>query len=90
MAGGHGGRRRGAGRKPLGGIPSTKVLRTEARSLLAELIGTDRDPLIIAITIASDESKPDALRLEAALGCCKFLHPILSASAVAHAPVRPD
>ncbi|HEY1856396.1 hypothetical protein [Acidocella sp.] len=67
-----------------------KVLRTEARALLAEIVGTERDPLMVAISIASDETKPDALRLEAALGASRYLHPTLSASAVAHVPQRGD
>lgn len=79
-----GGKRHGAGRKPGGGIAATKVLRTEARALLAEIVGSERDPLMVAIEIAVDKKKPDALRLEAALGACRFLHPTLSAAAVAH------
>ncbi len=90
MADGRGGKRRGAGRKPGGGVSPVKVLRTEARALLADIVGTARDPLLVAIAIATDVSKPDALRLEAALGACRFLHPVLSAAAVAHVPARPD
>lgn len=76
----HGGRREGSGRKPAGGLSPTKVLRTEARALLAEIVGTKRDPLMVAIDIASDPSKPDALRLEAALGASRFLHPMVSST----------
>ena len=87
MANGQGGRRKGAGRKPGGGgsHPATRALRTEARALLAEIVGTERDPLMIAIEIAADKTKPDALRLEAALGAARYLHPTLSAVAVQHA-----
>ena len=85
-----GGKRHGAGRKPGGGIAATKVLRTEARALLAEIVGSERDPLMVAIEIAADKKKPDALRLEAALGAARYLHPTLSASAVAHVPHRGD
>jgi hypothetical protein len=81
----HGGRRPGAGRKPGGGVVAAKVLRTEARALLAEIVGTARDPLMVAIEIAADKTKPDALRLEAALGASRYLHPVLSAQAVMHA-----
>lgn len=87
---GWGGKRRGSGRKAGGGLPATKTLRTEARALLAEIVGTDRDPLMVAISLAADTSKPDALRLEAALGASRYLHPTLSASAVAHSSTRPD
>ena len=87
---GWGGKRRGAGRKAGGGIPAAKSLRTEARALLAEIVGTDRDPLMVAINIAADITKPDALRLEAALGASRYLHPTLSASAVAHLPQMSD
>jgi hypothetical protein len=61
-----------------------KVLRTEARALLAEIVGTARDPLLIAIGIAEDENQPTPLRLEAALGACRYLHPVLSAASVDH------
>lgn len=90
MAGGHGGRRTGSGRTPGAHVHAAKALRTEARALLAEIVGTDRDPLMVAIAIAADESKSDALRLEAALGCCKYLHPALSAAAIAHVPASPS
>ena len=58
--------------------------------MLAEIVGSARDPLLVALDIASDLSKPTPLRLEAALGACRFLHPVLSASAVQHVPARPD
>lgn len=58
--------------------------------MLAEIVGSARDPLMVAIEIASDKKKPDALRLEAALGAARYLHPTLSASAVAHMPQRGD
>lgn len=84
MANGHGGRRLGAGRKAGGGVQATKVLRSEARALLAEIVGTSRDPLLIAIEIAEDKQQPTPLRLEAALGACRYLHPVLSAAQVDH------
>lgn len=90
MAHGHGGRRPGAGRKPGGHVREVKALRTEARALLAEIVGTERDPLMIAISIAADESQPTPLRLEAALGAARYLHPTLSAAAVAHVPQAAD
>jgi hypothetical protein len=58
--------------------------------LLAEIVGTARDPLMVAINIAADETKPDALRLEAALGAVRFLHPTLSAAAITHVPTAPS
>ena len=90
MAHGHGGRRPGAGRKPGGHVKAVKSLRYEARALLAEIVGTSRDPLLIAIGIAADETQPTPLRLEAALGAARYLHPTLSAAAVAHVPQSAD
>jgi len=75
MAGGHGGRRSGAGRKP--GISPVKALRS--------IVGTERDPLMVAVGIAADPANPAPLRLEAALGAAPYLHPPLSAQAVAAA-----
>jgi hypothetical protein len=89
MANGHGGRRTGAGR-PSGVTKAGRALRAVARSMLADLVGTERDPLLIAIEIAADEKQPAPLRLEAALGAAKYLHPALSAQAVAvtHKPAE--
>ena len=84
MAGGHGGRRLGAGRKPGGGLPATTTLRAQARATLAEIVGTARDPLFVALEIAADPQRDDRLRLEAALGACRYLHPTLSAAQVDH------
>ena len=90
MSNGQGGRRPGAGRKPGGHVAEVRALRTEARALLSQIIGTDKDPLLIALEIAADRSEPTPLRLEAALGCCRFLHPTLSAAAMAHVPQAAD
>jgi hypothetical protein len=57
--------------------------------LLADIVGTTRDPLLVAINIAADETKPDALRLEAALGAARYCHPVLSAAAVIHSSRGP-
>ena len=88
----HGGKRIGAGRKPGGGIPVRQTLRSEARAVLAEIVGTERDPLLVAINIANDKDVPLLIRLEAALGTAKYLHPTLSAAQVQHlpAPAAPD
>ena len=85
-----GGRRLNAGRKPGAGIPVKTTLRGEARAALAEIVGTSRDPLFVAIDIASDPEQPTNVRLEAALGCCRYLHPTLSAAAVQHVPAARD
>lgn len=89
MAFGHGGRRAGAGR-PAGITKAGRELRAVARAALSELVGTERDPLMIAVEIAADKKQPAALRLEAALGAAKYLHPALSAQAVAvsHKPAE--
>jgi hypothetical protein len=84
MAGGHGGRRRNAGRKPGAHVTEVKTLRSEARKVMTEIIGSERDPLFVCLDIATNESYPPALRLEAALGSLPYLHPRLSAAAVMH------
>ncbi len=94
MAGGHGGARPGSGRKPgsRDGASVIRTLRGEAREMLAEIVGTERDPLLVAINIAADPSVPLLIRLEAALGTAKYLHPTLSAAQVQHisAPAAAD
>ncbi len=88
MAGGHGGARPGSGRKPgsRDGASVVRTLRSEAREMLAEIVGTERDPLLVAINIASDPAVPLLIRLEAALGTARYLHPTLSAAQVQHIP----
>ena len=83
MAHGHGGRRSGAGR-PIGVTKVGREIRENARIMLADIVGTDKDPPLIAVELAADQNQPAPLRLEAALGACRFLHPTLSAAAVAH------
>jgi hypothetical protein len=61
-----------------------REIRENARIMLADIVGTDKDPLLIAVELAADQNQPAPLRLEAALGACRFLHPTLSAAAVAH------
>jgi hypothetical protein len=51
---------------------------------MTEIIGSERDPLFVCLDIATNESYPPALRLEAALGSLPYLHPRLSAAAVMH------
>jgi hypothetical protein len=82
----HGGRRVGSGRKPSMkaalGPPFIRKLREEARVAIADLIGTERDPLNVVIDIALNPAIDIPTRLEAALGACNFIHPRLSAMAV--------
>lgn len=88
---GHGGARAGAGRLPgpkPGMTSAGREFRAHARNILADIIGTEKDPLLLAINIAADPKLPAALRLEAALGACKYVHPQLTASHVSYQNVQ--
>ena len=50
---------------------------------LAELVGSDRDPLQYICDVAADPEQPATVRLHAATVALPYLHPRLSASAVA-------
>lgn len=90
MAGGHGGKREGAGR-PAGASwkTPTRALRAEARAKLAELVGSERDPLTFVCLLATDPEQDPKLRLSAAEIALPYLHPRLSAIASVTARV-PD
>lgn len=80
MAGGQGGKRAGAGRKP--GIPNgTRALRREARQKLAQLVGSSADPLQFVCETACNPDLDVELRLHAASVALPYLHPRLSAMA---------
>jgi hypothetical protein len=68
VANGHGGKRAGAGRKPgaawVGKRPFAACLKSSAVALARDLVGSERDPLLVALDIASDPELP----LEARLG----------------------
>ena len=83
MAGGWGGRRINSGR-PAGQTVAGRETRAIARAALADIIGSDQDPLLVAIGIATDTSNPATLRLEAAAVACRYVHPTLSAAAIHH------
>ncbi len=82
MAGGHGGRREGAGRPPgVAWKTATRGLRAEARAKLAEIVGSDLDPLTFVCQLATDADQDPGLRLSAAAIALPYLHPRLSAMA---------
>lgn len=88
MAGGHGGKRAGAGR-PSGSAwkSPTRFLRAEARAKLAEIVGSPSDPLNFVCLLATDPEQDPALRLSAAAIALPYLHPRLSAVASVSAKV---
>jgi hypothetical protein len=79
MAYGHGGRRRGAGRKPgLVAGAKTQKLREVARTRICELIERGLDPLDVAVEFAHDKSLPHEFRLRAVEVALPYTHPRLS------------
>lgn len=90
MAGGHGGKREGSGRKAgAAWRPEARALRAEAREKLAAIVGSSRDPLEFVCALATDPEQDVALRLSAASIALPYLHPRLSAMASVTAKV-PD
>ncbi len=79
----------GAGR-PAGATTSGREVRAVARAALSTIIGTDKDPLVVLIDIATDETQPVPLRLEAAAVATRYVHPTLSAAAIQHIPAPSD
>jgi len=78
-----GGKRPGAGRKP--GVVrhcDIRSLRNEARQLMADMIGTGKDPVVAAVELYTDPQVPLEIRAMLILGMAKFFHPTLSAQTV--------
>lgn len=84
----HGGKRAGAGRKPLSqqhakltGLaldkPNFGDVTTRRRQLQELVIGSDKDPLMVLINLATDTSQDARLRVEAAGIACRYVHPTL-------------
>jgi hypothetical protein len=92
----HGGRREGAGR-PAGAVAAVcynsthdvRIARHHASAKIAEIVGTSRDPLNVVLDIATDPRIDIPTRLEAAIAGCQFVHPKLSAVAVATQNLAP-
>jgi hypothetical protein len=80
LAGGHGGKRAGAGCKA-GVAHPARALRAEARAKLSQLVGSAADPLEFVCKLACDPAQTVDLRLEAARTALPYLHPRLSAMA---------
>jgi hypothetical protein len=89
----HGGRRNGAGRKP-GSVwqPAVTDWRATAAEHAAEIVGSERDPLLFLIDRTFDEKLPIETRVGCAAIAVRYLHPTLSASSVAatHTVVKVD
>jgi hypothetical protein len=82
MANGQGGKRAGAGRpRGVAWKSPTRGLRAEARAKLAEIVGSDLDPLTFVCQLATDADQDPGLRLSAAAIALPYLHPRLSAIA---------
>jgi hypothetical protein len=81
MAGGHGGRRAGAGRPSGSGWkPHVASLRVAAVEQMQEIVGSDRDPLAVVIAMACDMTLDKQTRLGAAAIALPYLYPRLAAS----------
>jgi hypothetical protein len=88
-----GGAREGAGRKPGSGWkPTVATWRESAAAHAAEIVGTNRDPLLFMIDKVFDDSLDPQLRYNYAKEAAKYLHPTLSASQVnaQHVVIRAD
>ena len=85
MAGQHGGARPGAGRKK-GPAAFRRELTVEAVAYAKE---TGTTPLEHMLGVMRDPSKPDMMRLQAAMAAAAYIHPKLSASLHATMPVAP-
>jgi hypothetical protein len=83
MAGGHGGRRSGAGRPAGSGWkPAVAAMRTTAAERLTTIVGGSRDPLELVLNIAADDGQDTQTRLQACAIALPFLYPKLSATQV--------
>jgi hypothetical protein len=88
-----GGAREGAGRPAGSGWkPATSAWRQTAAEHAAELVGSDRDPLLFLIDRTFDETLDIQTRVGCATTAVKYLHPTLSASSVSasHTVTRID
>lgn len=83
MAGGHGGRRTGAGRPTGSGWhPKVRQMREETIVKMAEIVRGDRDPLTVMVDFALDETLDVPTRMSAASIVLPYLYPRLSATRV--------
>lgn len=66
--------------------------RVAAAAHAAEIVGTDRDPLMFLIDKTFDELEDMAIRVGCASIAVRYLHPTLSATSVAatHTVIRAD
>ena len=79
-----GGRRAGAGRPAGSGWrPAVASLRIEAVEQMQAIVGSERDPLAVVVSMACDETLDRQLRLGACSIALPYLYPRLSASTVA-------
>ena len=83
MAGDHGGRRAGAGRKAGSGWkPHVANLRVAAVEQMQSIVGSQRDPLAVVVEMACDPTLDRQTRLGAAAIALPYLYPRLSATTV--------
>ena len=100
MVGGHGGSRantggarEGAGRPAGSGWkPTVATWRESAAAHAAEIVGSNRNPLMFMLDRVWDDSMDPLLRYNYAKEVVKYLHPTLSASSVnaQHVVIRAD
>lgn len=82
-----GGRRPGAGRPRKGAQAPKVTLRAAARAAAMDYLDRGADPLKVLLKIAFDPLEPSGLRVQAATAAAQFMHPKLTATAVAQASV---
>ena len=83
MAGDHGGRRTGSGRKAGSGWkPHVANLRVAAVEQMQSIVGSERDPLAVVVEMACDANLDRQTRLGAAAIALPYLYPRLSATTV--------
>ena len=86
MAGGHGGKRAGAGRKAganWGKGSAAYAIRESAREEMVRVVGTESDPLRFVIGLVGNPELDLSVRMEAARTALPYLMPRLSAVATA-------
>jgi hypothetical protein len=83
VANGHGGARKGAGRKPgTGWLPAAKKLRSATVTRLRAIVGSEKDPLNQVVDMVLSDDLDIQTRLNAAAICLPYLYPRLSATTV--------
>jgi hypothetical protein len=83
MAGGHGGRRKGAGRTPGSGWkPKVSAMRAETVKKMHKIVASDKDPLSVVVGFVLDEALDVQTRMSAASICLPYLFPRLSQTQV--------